>query len=600
MGLDIVTNIMAQQASNDLSTNQSNMQSSLEKLSSGYQINTAADDASGLVISQHLQAQIGAFQQAQSNTQAGINVVQTASGALNEVSTILQRINTLAVESQNSSATDATAQQAAQSEVNQALSSIVDIANTTVYGNNQLLVNGTSSSVNYTFQVGYDGSSSSQVAFSVTALNLANLGLVNGTLTDGTAGVIGTGGSSGIQSVVGNVAAGQYALQATAAVSASQAGNTAKGTGPGYAGGTFYLTGTGETLNGTYNGAAYSINLGTSETAADLQSKLITATGDANLTVSNNAGTLTIASGNANDISVAAGAAGTGAADLGFGAGAASATSDVGSAVAAPSVTTNFYMTAAGETFNIAVDGGQAVTVTMGALETASDLEDKVNSALNAAGQSGSVTVGEANGKLTFTSNAYGANGSIAITAAGASATDLGVGTLNTTAGADAIVGFGTSGALSTVALTQAQDQNGANISFTLGTTNQTAVVSLNGPVVTTAQQTLTQAAFSASTMNELNFSVTAANAISTVQSAIATVSTMQGQFGAYQNELQDISDNETVGIQNLTASNANIMDTNMASQMVNFTQDQVLVQAGVSMLAQANQIPQYVLKLLG
>src|ERR1700678_4370758 len=151
MGLNIVTNTMATEASNNISTNETNMQSSLEKLSSGYQINSPADDASGYVISQHLQAQIGGFQQAQSNTQAGINVVQTASGALSEVSTILQRINTLAVESQNSSATDSTAQQAAQSEVNQALSSITDIAATTVYGDNQLLTNGTSATVNYTF-----------------------------------------------------------------------------------------------------------------------------------------------------------------------------------------------------------------------------------------------------------------------------------------------------------------------------------------------------------------------------------------------------------------------------------------------------------------
>jgi flagellin len=493
MGLDIVTNSMAEQASNDLSTNQSNMQSSLEKLSSGYQINTAADDASGLVISQHLQAQIGGFQQAQSNTQAGINVVQTASGALSEVSTILQRINTLAVESQNSSATDSTAQQAAQSEVNQALSSITDIAATTVYGDNQLLTNGTNATVNYTFQTGYDGSSASQVAFSVTALNLANLGLVNGTLTDGTSGVIGTGGSSGIQSVVGNVAAGQYALQATAAISGSQtgvAGNT-------FATGTFTMAGT-------------------------------------------------------------------------------------------------------GETFNISVDGGTAVTVTLGTTETAADIGDKINTALTAAGQTSSVAVSASTGGiLTIASNTYGAAGSIGITAGTQTATDLGFSTLTTTAGADAVLGFGTSSALSTVALTQAQDQNGSNLSFNFGTSSS-VVVALNGPLVTTAAQTLTQATFGASTMNEVNYSVTASNAISVVQNAIATVSSMEGQFGAYQNQLQDISDNETVGIQNLTSSNANIMDTNMASQMVNFTQDQVLVQAGVSMLAQANQIPQYVLKLLG
>ena len=119
MGLDIVSNVMAQTASNSLSINEANMQSSLQKLSSGYQINKAADNASGLVISQHLQAQIGGFQQAQANTQSAINVVQTADGALNEVGAILQRINTLAVESANTSATDTTAQQAAQAEVSQ-------------------------------------------------------------------------------------------------------------------------------------------------------------------------------------------------------------------------------------------------------------------------------------------------------------------------------------------------------------------------------------------------------------------------------------------------------------------------------------------------
>ena len=74
----------------------------------------------------------------------------------------------------------------------------------------------------------------------------------------------------------------------------------------------------------------------------------------------------------------------------------------------------------------------------------------------------------------------------------------------------------------------------------------------------------------------------------------------LRGTLGAYQNELQHISDNESVMVQNLQASNAQIADTNMASEMSKFTQDQVLVQAGVSMLAQANQIPQYVLKLLG
>jgi len=375
MGLDIVSNNMATEASNNISTNEANMQSSLQKLSSGYQINSAADDASGYVISQHLQAQIGGFQQAQANTQAGINVVQTADGALNEVSTILQRINTLAVQSANTSATDGTAQQAAQDEVNQALTSIANIAQTTVYGDNQLLVNGTSSNVNFTFQVGADDTSSSQVAFSVTALNLANLGLVNDSLS-------------------------LNASAATVGVSS--------------------VSGTGLAVGSTY-------------------SVVVTGGG-------------------------------------------------VGSAA------------------TVSVNGGTAVNLT---------------TAQNVAGDVVNVSV------------------------------------------------------------------NGATVSLTLGS-----------PLVA--------GSFSGSanynnygSLNTVNFSITSSTAIATITNAIQTVTSIGGQLGAAQNELTDISDNESVMVQNLQSSNSQIQDTNMASQMVMFTQDQTLVQAGVSMLAQANQIPQYVLKLL-
>jgi len=500
MGLDIVTNVMAQQASNDLSTNQSNMQSSLEKLSSGYNINTAADDASGLVISQHLQAQIGAFQQAQSNTQAGINVVQTASGALTEVSTILQRINTLAVESQNSSATDATAQQAAQSEVDQALESITDIAATTVYGNNQLLSNSANptANVNYTFQTGYDGSTSSQVTFNITALNLANLGLVNQTMTGVPAG-------SGISSLVGNVPGGganAYTLQTNAAAGAN-------------------VTATG----GTW--AAHTFTTG----------------------------------------------------------------AQVG-----------------GYTFKISVDGGPAVTVTLAASTAytnnggANDIATLINNTLAANGQTATVSdAGSAAAGLTLTSNAYGTNGNIVLTEGTGGVAQLGLTGDATVAGKDAQIIFGgATPAPVTVNLSQSQDAGGQQVAINLGSGMSVLANVANGGVLTNAATAVTQPAFTAANLNTTNYSVTAANAVTVIQNAIATVSSMQGQFGAYQNELQSISDNETVGIQNLTASNANIMDTNMASQMVDFTQDQVLVQAGVSMLAQANQIPQYVLKLLG
>jgi flagellin len=165
MGLDINTNTMANVAAANLSESQMAEQNSLQKLSSGYAINKAADDATGLVISQHLQAQIGGFQQAQANTQNAINVVQTADGALNEVSNILQRVRTLAVQAANTTVNDSTAQAAAQAEATQSLTAIDQIVNSTVYGSNQLLSSSGTSS--FTFQVGY-GTTGGQVTFSLS------------------------------------------------------------------------------------------------------------------------------------------------------------------------------------------------------------------------------------------------------------------------------------------------------------------------------------------------------------------------------------------------------------------------------------------------
>jgi flagellin len=213
MGLDIVNNTMAQNANNDLSINQANMQDSLEKLSSGYQINNPAEDPSGLVISQHLQSQIGGFQQAQANTQNAINVVQTANGALNEVDTILQRINTLAVEAANTTATDPTALTAAQQEVSQSLDSLNDIANTTVYGNQQLLTTSGGGTVTFNFQIGADSTSYSQVSFTFTSLSVSGLGLTT-VQTGGTNAIGTTGALVQIASAISTVSALQGTLGA--------------------------------------------------------------------------------------------------------------------------------------------------------------------------------------------------------------------------------------------------------------------------------------------------------------------------------------------------------------------------------------------------
>ncbi|NLV77008.1 MAG: flagellin, partial [Tissierellia bacterium] len=97
----INNNIMAMNANRQLAINNTNTQKSLEKLSSGFRINRAGDDAAGLSISEKMRAQIRGLEMASKNAQDGISLIQTAEGALDEVHSILQRMRELAVQSAN-------------------------------------------------------------------------------------------------------------------------------------------------------------------------------------------------------------------------------------------------------------------------------------------------------------------------------------------------------------------------------------------------------------------------------------------------------------------------------------------------------------------
>ena len=101
MGMSVNTNPAALNAYRNLSVTDSQMSKSLERLSSGFRINRAADDAAGLAISEGLRSQIGGLKVAVRNTQDGVSVVQTAEGALTETHSILQRMRDLAVQSAN-------------------------------------------------------------------------------------------------------------------------------------------------------------------------------------------------------------------------------------------------------------------------------------------------------------------------------------------------------------------------------------------------------------------------------------------------------------------------------------------------------------------
>src|ERR1700748_2599039 len=101
MSLRIQTNIEAFDAHRNLVNTENELSSSMEKLSSGFRINRAADDAAGLAISEKLQSQIGGLEMAQKNAQDAVSLVQTGEGALAEVQSMLQRVRDLAVQFNN-------------------------------------------------------------------------------------------------------------------------------------------------------------------------------------------------------------------------------------------------------------------------------------------------------------------------------------------------------------------------------------------------------------------------------------------------------------------------------------------------------------------
>ena len=408
----INTNIMALDAYRNLNTTNDALASSLEKLSSGYRINRAADDASGLVISQNLDKQVSGLQVATQNAQDGISVVQTAEGALTQVNSMLQRIHDLIVQSANTASSDDTARTAAQNEIVQLRDEIDRIGNTTAFGNQNLL----------------DGSFGAQAA----QLTSASTGHAGGlTLTGATASV-------------------NFSLNL-------DAGNT---------GGSLITT--------------VHVNAGTYATAASFQTEL---QNDVNAATNSHAGF-------------------TGAVTV--------KVTDLGNGV----WTTNFVRNSTGSGTGIAISG------------VGSDIAQAVT-------QSGAAQVA------------------------------------NTAGGVFQVGANVTASNQIQVSIDDIRITGGTNSTYTA-----LASVDVTDPASDGASATI-------------------------VDGAIASVSALRGQLGADQNRFQSTIANLQVTTENLSASESRIRDTDMASEMVNFTKDQILLQAGTAMLAQANAVPQTILKLL-
>ena len=171
MGVIIQTNTASMEAQRNLAYNQNQLQVSFNRLSSGFRINSAKDDAAGLAISESLKSQIRSFTVAERNASDGISMAQTAEGALGEVHGILGRMRELAVQAANGSLTS-TDRGFLQTEFSSLQSEITRIQGSAKF-NGRILVGSTPQTI--TLQVGLDNTQSDQIAVTLGGVSLATI-----------------------------------------------------------------------------------------------------------------------------------------------------------------------------------------------------------------------------------------------------------------------------------------------------------------------------------------------------------------------------------------------------------------------------------------
>ncbi len=169
MPLMINTNVMSLNAQRNLTTNTSALSKSMERLSSGFRINNAGDDAAGLQISESLRSQIRGSQAALNNVQDGLNVLSIADGAMGSITENLQRMRELAVQGANDTY-DTNARNAIETELDQLSAEVTRISDATEF-NGVNLLNGSASS--FTLQIGPENTASTNT------INIGTLGVFN-------------------------------------------------------------------------------------------------------------------------------------------------------------------------------------------------------------------------------------------------------------------------------------------------------------------------------------------------------------------------------------------------------------------------------------
>lgn len=558
-GMVVQHNLNAINANNKMNINVSGTKKATEKLSSGYQINRAGDNAAGLAISEKMRSQIRGLSQATKNANDGISLIQTAEGGLNETHSILQRMRELAVQSANGTYQDDTDREAIQLEVDALKSEIDRIASSTEYNGMKLLdgsLGGTTTgTTDFGARYGVLISANTVVDGANNKLK-ENLSLEGATLTSSVKGVTvtladtasGVGGENAQWDAAGttltiNLKAGQSYSQSqindlikNATMAKADAAGTPQASTPAdvelkLKSGVFTFQ-KAETFKTSAGVRAASDD-------TDLVEYLINGTdqndgyADTIKFTSNNYGEDTRKLKIATDV-----------------------------AAGKEWVATT---TANNEGTGIK-DGEFTLHLATGVEYT----EEDIQNLLKQAGLDYTVTLTDSktpDGDKSFYAQKV-------VAEAGATAIEIGKTTAGAGLGSDKLTGTG-KGLTFQIGANGVEDQR---VTLSVGDMSSTSI-GVGGADVSTQD---------------------AANkAIDMVDAAVKTVSMQRAGLGALQNRLEYTVNNLTTTNENLTAAESQIRDTDMATEMINYTKNNILQQASQAMLAQANQQPQAILQLL-
>nr|WP_144980508.1 flagellin [Halomonas sp. C22] len=590
----INTNITSMIGQQNLNKSQNALQTSMERLSSGLRINSAKDDAAGQAIANRMSAQITGLAQAQRNANDGISVAQTAEGALNQVNDNLQRIRELAVQAENGTNSQDDLE-SIQNEINQRLSEINRISDETDFNGTKVL----QSDNGLKIQVG--ANDGEVIEIGLKEINAKSLGLEGFNVTGAgeianaaaterdlrLADNVTVGGTAAAPTFTlkqenSSISAGQFfdLLDNNATVSLTSTTET----------GLSDETGTALTFNSignlTYSKANDNFTYDATLNAASFESQLIpsAAEGMREATINIGGADTAVLIDSRGDIF------NTNNEELHFDAQGNITTSTSGTTTRATVEAMGEFMTAASDATVRGIDmDGTAASVLSTMSITLGD--DSTFTGTDNAGVAATGLVISSSDVQNILSNEGGTvTLAASIDVGGASTTTF---TFDTSGS-----GLSITNGVDAIRFSDADDIAGS-LTTEENTETELFVRENNGGAITDANGIQYYVGQDGELTTE---STTKAerSSLSELDGALSTVDALRSDLGAIQNRLESSIENLSTTETNLSAARSRIEDADYAVEVANMTRAQILQQAGTSVLAQANQIPQNVLSLLG